>query len=178
MKKVSVIMADGVEELEAIGVIDILRRARITVDVYSLFDKDVIASKQTVITNLLKFSEYSSKDYDMLFIPGGPHYRKLMESSKVIEVINDFYNSNRLISAICAAPTILGKMGLLKGKKYTCFTSMNEDFGGEFIDAYSVIDLPFVTGRSAAAVIDFAFDIVSVLEGEEVVKKVKNSIYY
>ena len=74
--------------------------------------------------------------------------------------------------------TILGKLGLLKNKKYTCFNSMNEDFGGNYIDRYVVKDNNLITGKSAAATIDFAFTIVEELLGKNYAESIKNSIYY
>ena len=93
-------------------------------------------------------------------------------------ILKEFIDRGKLVSAICAAPTILGRQGYLKGKKYTCFTSMNEDFGGTYVDQYTVVDGNIITGRSAAAVIDFAFAIIEKLEGGRKADEVKASIYY
>ena len=87
-------------------------------------------------------------------------------------------NENKMVASICAAPTILGHMGYLKGKNYTCFTSMDEDFGGTYIDAYVAKDGNLITAKSAAASIDFAFAIIHYLQGEEQEKKIKEQIYY
>ena len=83
-----------------------------------------------------------------------------------------------MVAAICASPTILGHMGLLKGKDYTCFTAMNEDFGGHFKDQYAVIDGNIITGPSAAAAVDFGLAIAENLCGKEKAEEVKKSIYY
>lgn len=114
----------------------------------------------------------------MLFLPGGPHYQKLEQDERVMAILDHFANQNKLIAAICAAPTILGRRGLLKGKQYTCFTSMNEDFGGTYVDQYTVADHNIITGRSAAAVIDFAFAIIEKIKGAQEAQEVKKSIYY
>ena len=95
-----------------------------------------------------------------------------------MELIKDFDKQQKYICAICAAPTILGQLGLLKNRRYTCFTSMNQDFGGEYVNEYTAIDGNLITGRSAAAVIDFAFVIIEQLLGKEKAEEVKNSIYY
>lgn len=178
MKNVMVIMSNKVEEFEAIGTIDILRRAKINVDVYSLNGSDVLAAKGTTISNLLDLNDVDINKYDLLFIPGGPHYQELRGNNKVISIIKDFYNKKKFIAAICAAPTILGDLGYLKNKNYTCFKSMNKEFGGNYKYQYSVIDLPLITGISVAGTVDFALDIVKVLEGEDVCNSVKESIYY
>ena len=78
----------------------------------------------------------------------------------------------------CASPTILGHEGILKGKKYTCFKDMDEDFGGKYQYEYAVTDGNIITGVSAAASIEFAFAILEKLCGKEHTDKVKASIYY
>jgi 4-methyl-5(b-hydroxyethyl)-thiazole monophosphate biosynthesis len=75
-------------------------------------------------------------------------------------------------------PTILGQEGLLKGKRYTCFTALNQDFGGTYVDAYAVTDGNLITGRSAAASIEFAWAIMEKLCGKEHCDQVKASVYY
>ena len=73
-----------------------------------------------------------------------------------IEIINYFMQKDKIVCAICAAPTILGRLGYLKDKSYTCFTCMNEDFGGIYLDQPVVTDRNLITARSAAASIEFA----------------------
>ena len=111
-------------------------------------------------------------------LAGGPEYIAEEQNPNFLAMIQNFYSRGKFIAAICAGPTILGHLGLLKGKKYTCFTSMDEDFGGTYVDQYAVRDNNIITGRSAAATIDFAFLIVNALCGEEYEKQVKESIYY
>lgn len=178
MKKVMCIMSDGFEELEAVGTIALLRRAGICMDVYALHDREATGRFDVTLSNIGNIKDADANAYDALFIPGGPHYAELEKNDRVKEIIMEFVNADKVISAICAAPTILGRMGLLKEKNYTCFTSMNEEFGGTYVDAYFAVDGNFVTGRSAAAVIDFAFALIEKLEGKELAEKVKNEIYY
>ena len=93
-------------------------------------------------------------------------------------LIKEFIDTNKVVAAICASPTILGHAGYLKGKTYTCFTSMNEDFGGRFTGEYVAVDGNIITGQSAAASIDFGFAIVEKLLGKAHADQVKKSIYY
>lgn len=176
--KVLCILTDNFEDLEAIGTISILRRSGIDVDVYSLTSDKAIGFYKTNLYNLKKLNELNINEYDSLFISGGKQYIALQNDERFINVIKYFYNENKLISAICAGPTILGHLGMLKNRKYTCFSSMNEDFGGTYIDDYCVYDQNIITGKSAAAVIDFAFLIVEKLLGNEACEQVKQSIYY
>ena len=87
-------------------------------------------------------------------------------------------DNKKVVSAICASPTIIGKLGYLKNKNYTCFKSMNEDFGGNFIDCFVVVDGNLITAKSAAASIEFAYAIIEKLAGKETLDKVKSNIFY
>ena len=106
------------------------------------------------------------------------YYQKIEQNDQVKGILKSFFEKGKLTAAICAGPTVLGHMGLLKGKKYTCFTSMNEDFGGTYVDQYVVTDGNLITGRSAAASIDMAFAIIEYVLGQEECEKVKQSVYY
>lgn len=176
--KIITILSNGFEELEAIGSIALLKRSGIEVDIYALNDVKASGKHNLVLADLEKFENVDLTKYDGLLIPGGPHYAELEASEKVKEIITFFMNANKMVATICAAPTILGHMGYLKDKNYTCFTSMNEDFGGTYIDTYVVKDENIITARSAAASIDFAFEIIRYLQGEAQEKKIKEQIYY
>lgn len=176
--KVCMIVTDGFEEIEAVGTYAILRRGGLTVDVYSLLDKDATGRFGLTITDLRPFSQLNAADYGALVIPGGPEYKALEASTGVQALIKTFIDGGKTVAAICAGPTILGHAGYLKGKKYTCFTSMDEDFGGRYQDDYAVRDGNIITGKSAAATVDFAFTILEALAGKDTADKTKKEIYY
>ena len=176
--KLMCILTNGFEDIEAIGTIAILRRAGITIDVYSLHGTTAIGRYNIEISNLLNLENLDLDQYGCLFIAGGPEYVELEQNEFFIKVIKHFYKNNKYIASICAGPTILGHLGFLKDTKYTCFTSMNEDFGGTYVDVYCINDKHMITGKSAAAVIDFSFLIIKTLFGEDLEKKIKNQIYY
>lgn len=178
MKKVMCIMSAGFEELEAVGTIALLRRAGVQMDVYAIDNTSATGRFEITMSNLSDLADCDLNAYDALFLPGGPHYATLEKNAQVQKIIKEFFAKDKVVSAICAAPTILGRMGYLKGKQYTCFTSMNEDFQGTYIDQYAVVDGNLVTGRSAAAVIDFAFALLEKLEGKAKAEEIKQSIYY
>ena len=117
-------------------------------------------------------------DYDMLIIPGGPEYVVEEKDPSFLAMVRKFFEAGKYVAAICAGPTILGHLGLLKGRRYTCFTSMDEDFGGTYEDRYVVVDGRLITGRSCAASIDFALAIVETLLGKDKADRLKESIYY
>lgn len=177
--KVMCILTDGYEELEAVGVIALLRRAGICIDIYAIDSQEATGRFEMTLTKLKDLKEACIADYDMLFLPGGPHAQKLEANQTVLDILATFINhQDKYVAAICAAPTILGKQGYLKGKNYTCFTSMNADFGGTYVDTYVVCDDHLITGRSVAAVIDFAFAMIEKLEGKAKADEVKTGVYY
>ena len=178
MKKVCLILADGFEELEAVGSYAMLSRGGLDVDIYALSDKDTTGRFGLTCTKLHAFSMLNASYYDALVLPGGPGYEKLENNTRVQQLIKQFLDGNKVVAAICASPTILGRQGYLKGKKYTCFTSMNEDFGGTFTGDYVTVDGNIITGQSAAATVDFGLAIIEKLLGQEKAEQVKQSIYY
>lgn len=176
--KILTILTNGFEELEAIGTIALLKRSGIDVDIRAIKDVKATGRFELTLSDLHPLNDIGVNRYDALFIPGGPHFKTLEANDEVKEVIHSFVKEGKILCAICAAPTILGHMGLLKNKNYTCFTSMNEDFGGTYIDQYVVVDHTLITGRSAAASIDFGFTIIEKLQGKEQADKIKKEIYY
>ncbi len=176
--KILMVVTDGFEDIEAVGTLAILRRAQLDVTFAAIDNTHALGRYGVNITDLVNLKDVNIDEYDMLIIPGGPEYIAEERNPEFLKMILNFASHDKYIAAICAGPTILGHLGLLKGKKYTCFTSMNEDFGGTYVDQYAVVDGKFITGRSAAAVIDFGFAIVETLCGKEYAQKVKDSIYY
>ena len=178
MKKVCLVLTNGFEEVEAIGTFAILRRGGLDVDIFSLTQADATGRFGLTCTRLKPFSQLCGAAYDALVLPGGPQYAELEKNAGVQTLIKEFIDAQKVVAAICASPTILGHAGYLKGKNYTCFTSMNEDFGGHFTGEYVTSDGNIITGKSAAASIDFGLAIIEKLLGKETADKVKANIYY
>ena len=176
--KVAVLLDNGFEELEAMGPIALLRRGGLDVDMIGVNNKNSVMGRFGVTySSVYPMNEYDFSKVDCLILPGGPHYQKLENNEAVLKLVHEFAK-NKVLAAICASPTILGHEGILKGKKYTCFKNMDEDFGGEYQYAYTVTDGNIITGVRAAASIEFAFAILAKLCGKEHTDKVKASIYY
>lgn len=175
MKALAIIF-DGFEEEEAVAPFALLRRAGVELVIAS--DKEtVIGSHKIALTNISLLKNINYKDFDCLIIPGGAHYKRLMIDEYVHEIIKYFMDNNKVVSAICAAPTIIGRLGYLKDRNYTCFTSMDDDFGGHYIDEKVVVDGNLITARSVASAIVFAYAIIKKLLGEEKLKAVFQQIY-
>ncbi len=176
--KVCMVVTDGFEEVETVGTFAILRRGGLDVDVYSLRGKQATGRFGLLCDGLKPFADFTDDDYAAIILPGGPQYKQLKSDLRVLQLIQDFYARGKYVCAICASPTILGHLGMLKGKKYTCFTAMNEDFGGTYCDDYAVADGQIITGKSAAAAIDFGFAILEAVCGQDTAIKTKQDIYY
>lgn len=171
------IIYDGFEELEAVAPFALLRRAKIELDIAS--NKAFATGCHDItIDNLLNLNDVDYKGYDCLILPGGPHYKIVRCEDKAIEIIKYFRDNNKPTCAICALPTILGDLGYLKDKNYTCFTSMDKDFGGTYHHQKVVVDGNLITARSADAAIDFAYEIVRLLLGEEELSKLHKQVYH
>ena len=176
--RICTILGKGYEEIEAIGTLALLKRSGLEAELFGISGEKTAGKHDLPICDLLPLSDLNPETYDCLLLPGGPHYALLESCENVKQIILKFKARDKPIAAICAAPTILGHLGLLKGKRYTCFTSMNEDFGGTYVDQYTVTDGNLITGRSAAASIDMAFAIIEYVLGKEACEQVKRSVYY
>lgn len=176
--KLLMTVTDGFEEIEALGTLAILRRAGLDVTLASLYSDRATGRFGVQVEKMTPLKDVDVNDYDMLIIPGGSEYIAEEKDPAFLAMVKAFFLSGKYVAAICAGPTILGHLGLLKGKQYTCFTSMNEDFGGTYVDQYVVRDGKLITGRSCAASIDFGLKIVETLLGEKSLEALKASIYY
>jgi putative intracellular protease/amidase len=171
------IIYDGFEELEAIAPFALLRRANVNLDIASKTNR-ACGCHNITLDNLIPLSNISYTDYDCLILPGGPHYKELETDDKILNIIKHFMDNNKLTCAICASPTIIGKLGYLKNKNYTCFTALNADFGGTYHHKKVVVDGNLITSRSADAAIDFAYEIIRKTKGEDVLNQVYERVYH
>jgi len=153
-------LAEGFEEIEAIAVIDVLRRANIKVDVVGIEDEIVAGRNGVKILCDKIITDVKPEDYDGIVLPGGnPGYKNLENNQNVINFIKTFNNRGKLIAAICASPTILEKIGILEGKKATCYPSMKDKIKN-FVDEKVVVDKNVITSQGPGTAIDFALEIV------------------
>ena len=181
IKKVSVILADGFEEIEALTVVDLLRRAQIFVDTVSATEEYTVhgAHGINVQTEDL-FDEVNFVESDMIVLPGGmPGTTHLNEHAGVRRVVKDFYEEGKYVAAICAAPTVLGNLGILKGKRITCYPTVENQIQGAVITRLPAqVDGNIITGRGAGTAIDFALKLIEVLAGPEKAKEIRDGILY
>lgn len=169
------ILANGFEDTEALTTRDVLIRAGINVITCSISDSlDVRSSFRVVVRadELLKKIK-TCEPYDFIILPGGGMgFKNLLGCEFLKAYLDEFVLHEKLVCAICAAPAVLGLIGYLNNKKYTCFAGFNKGFDGIFTGNEVEIDGNFITARSMAYSIPFGLAIVEKLLGKEVKEKV------
>jgi putative intracellular protease/amidase len=178
--KFACLLADGFEDIEALGTSALLRRAGFTVDFFSVYNnKKVEGSYHTVVTNLKKLKELKVENYGGIFLPGGKAAFTLRENEVVKSIVRKFYDENKYMLAICAAPTVYGLMGIMDNKKYISYPGTEREMGKAIrVDEKAVSDGKFITGKSAGAVYEFVFEIIKRINGEAALEKFKQNIHY
>lgn len=180
-KKVFLFLAEGFEEVEAITPIDLLRRAGIDCITVSVTDKlEVTGSNGITIKADRLFDEKECMTGDAIILPGGiPGTTNLSKHYGLRNVIIDYDKRKKLIAAICAAPTVLGEMGLLEGYKATCYPGFEDKLlGADALAEKYVNDRHFLTSRGVGTSTDFALQIIGRLEGEDKMNDIKNQIVF
>lgn len=179
MKKVCVLLAEGFEEVEALTAVDLIRRAKIYVDTISIGEDDMVLGAHgiTVQTEDL-FADVDFSQFDMIVLPGGmPGTTNLEAHSGVRKVIADAMENGQYLAAICAAPTILGHMGLLKGRKATCYPGMEGELQGASVSGgHVVVDDNLITSRGVGTAIEFALRLVELLTDDEKAAEIRHAI--
>lgn len=173
-----VFLADGFEEIEALATVDILRRADIKTLTVGIGTKAPTGTHGIKVEADITEAEATANGLDGVVLPGGlPGAWNLKASGKVEELTRYCNENGKLVSAICAAPSVLGDWGLLSGKKAICYPGFEDKLAGaEIIDAPAVLDGMTVTGKGAGAAIEFALQIVAVLKGEAEAEKIKEAM--
>ena len=180
MNMVFIFLTTGFEEIEALATIDILRRGGVNIQSVSLTGERAVVGKHdiSVIADCL-FEEVDFADAQMLILPGGTV--KINEHEGLKREILAFAFQGKPLAAICAAPMVLGGLGLLQNKKATCYSGFEKYLSGAFIaDAPVIVDGNITTGRAAAYTFDFALELLSQLKGkeaaEDVARKMKSIV--
>jgi 4-methyl-5(b-hydroxyethyl)-thiazole monophosphate biosynthesis len=163
-KKVLVAIADGTEELEAVTIIDVLRRAKADVTVASVGNKQVTASRGVNLVADAVISDCVGNTYDLIALPGGmPGAEHLRDSKELADMLKAQADSGRLYAAICASPAVaLKPHGLLKDKKATCYPSLLSELDNAQ-QAKVVVDDNCITSQGPATALEFALKLVELL---------------
>ena len=182
MSKAYIFIADGFEEIEGLMCVDLMRRAGIEVKMFSIKDdKNVTGARGIHVVTDAVIDEIDDSA-DLLILPGGmPGTNYLNESDKVKKAILDYDSKDKYLAAICAAPMVFGGMGLLKGKKATCYPGMEEKLIGADIltDGSPVaVDGRYITSRGLGTAIDFALKLIEILCGKNKSEEIAASVVY
>lgn len=167
MSKVLVLFADGSEELEAVTVINILRRGDIEVTVAGLTAGVLRGSRGTRIVPDSTLDEALKHNYDMVVLPGGmPGTTHLRNDARVAQLLKQMHAAGQPVAAICAAPSVLAAAGLLDGKRATCYPTCLDEFPQVKLQTAAVVeDGNIITSRGPGTAIDFALTLVERLLG-------------
>lgn len=182
MSKLGIFFATGYEEIEALTVVDLVRRAGMEIDMISVTGEREVTSSHGVSVKMDKIlEEVDFKELDMLVLPGGmPGTAGLEQCEELMAHLDEFYaDKDKYIAAICAAPSIFGHRGYLKGRKATSFPTMeNQLEGAEVTGAAAEVDGHVITGRGMGCAIPFALTILEILQGEQAAKAMAEKIVY
>ncbi|MFH0832138.1 MAG: DJ-1 family glyoxalase III [Candidatus Aenigmatarchaeota archaeon] len=174
--KALVILANGFEEIESFAVVDILRRAKIDVTVAGLISTIVESSHAVRVMADKRLGDINTNDYDILILPGGnPGYKNLANSQIVINLVKNFEKKKKLIAAICGAPSVLAKAGIMEDRIGTIATGLEKELP-RVRDAKVIVDKNVITSKGPGTAIEFALKIVEIISGKGVEKKLREQM--
>lgn len=180
MPSVLIPLAEGFEELEAVSVIDILRRGGVEVVVAGLTQGSIKGSRDIVLVPDTTLDEAMERDYDMISLPGGaPGVERLQADQRVQKLLERFRERGAYTTAICAAPSVLASYGYLQGKQATSNPKFRDQVAIEevtYLEDPVVIDGSVVTSRGPGTAMDFALTLVEMLQGKEKRDKVESGL--
>ena len=181
MKKAAILFAEGFEEVEALTTVDLLRRADIACDIVAVDDGgEIVGAHGVAVRADRAFSGTDFSAYDGLILPGGmPGTTNLAKENKVLTLLKEYYEAGKLTAAICAAPTVLAKAGLLQGKRAVCYPGMEDGLRGALAAFDPVaVDGTVITSRGVGTAIPFALAIIEYFLGSEKAADISKSIVF
>ncbi|MDR1620768.1 MAG: DJ-1/PfpI family protein [Synergistaceae bacterium] len=175
MAKVALVLIDGFEETEALTTVDILRRGSVEVTTVSLTGEEVVHGKHGVDVHAdALFDEVEKGSFDMLAIPGGT--TDYTEHEGLLDWVRRYDKEGKKLAAICAAPAVFGKAGILKGRKAVCYPGMESWLTGAVIGQDIVeTDGNITTSKGPATAMFFALRLLEILRGEKTAKDVEKA---
>jgi 4-methyl-5(b-hydroxyethyl)-thiazole monophosphate biosynthesis len=180
MSKVLVVLAEGFEEIEAVTIVDLLRRAGIEVRTASLAGREVTGSHDITVLADARLDEVEAGDYDMIVLPGGmPGTTHLKSDARVARLLRQFAASGRYTAAICAAPSVLAHAGLLEGRRATSFPGFltpGSAPGIRLSEDAVVVDGKVATSRGPGTAVPFGLALIELLEGPEARREVQDRL--
>lgn len=181
MNKIYTFLADGLEEIECLAVVDLLRRANIEVCMVSMQENLMVTGAHNIsIQADALFEDIAVDDADLLFLPGGmPGTAHLAEHEGLKNALLSFAEQGKRIAAICAAPSILGELGILKEKKAVCFPGFESKLFNAYICEDKVVtDSNITTAKGMGCALDLGLELIRLFLGEEAMQVMKKNIQY
>ncbi len=171
-------LADGFEEIEALATLDIIRRAGLDIATVGVTGSCVKGSHNISVLTDLGLDDITTNELDGVILPGGlPGTTNLENCNKVCEYVEYAYSNGLLVSAICAAPSILGHMGILRGKNATCFPGFEKELSGAICSGdYVVRQDNVITAKGAGVAIDFGLKIVEYFKGTDISNELRKTM--
>ena len=181
MAKVITFLADGFEEIEALTPVDILRRGGIEVVTVSISGNKTVYGSHNIKVEADEVLDAADIDSaDMLFLPGGKQGTENLDGCEPVkEKIRQFLAAGKYVAAICAAPTVLGRMGVLEGKRATCYGGMEDRLTGAVTSADKVVtDGNIITSRGMGTSLDLALKLLEIFTDKETADKMAATVMY
>lgn len=179
--KVFACMAEGLEEVECLAAVDVMRRGGIEVTLVSMSGKLTVAGSHgiQILADVL-WEDCNPDEADCIFLPGGmPGTKHLADHKELALALQKAVDEDRRVAAICAAPSVLGGLGLLEGKKATCYPGFEETLTGAVYTRQGVVtDGLVTTARGLGYALDLGLELTALLIGRETAAKIKQSIQY
>lgn len=178
---VYILLADGFEEVEAVSPADALRRARVETAFVGVTGMTVTASHGLRVTADAALADIDASGCEAIIVPGGLRgVQNIKSSGAAMAAVKAAFDAGRLVGAICAGPTVLAELGILKGKKAVCYPGMEAELTGARVRPGEsvVVDGNVITSRSAGTAWDFAFALLAALRGVDAAKKVAGDVHY
>lgn len=179
--KVLLPLADGVEELEAVTIVDLLRRGGVEVCIAATGDKTLVRGSRdvTILADAL-WEESDLSTFDAMVLPGGAGgTQALVSDPRILQALKEFDRSGKWIGAICAAPMVLAAAGVLKGHKATCYPSCEGPLGNSYVPEMDVVvDGRLITSQGPGTAIPFALALLKFFVGEETAESVRAGLLY
>lgn len=178
---VYILLAEGFEEVEALTPVDLLRRAGIETKLVGVTGETVCGARGISVVTDLGMDEIDLSSADMLVLPGGmPGTTNLYADNRVTDAVRTMADADKYVAAICAAPSIiLGGMGLLEGRKATCYPGMEDGMkGAEAVKTTCGTDGKFITSCGVGGALDFACALITALAGREKADEIASSVVY
>ena len=175
---IDIFLADGFEEIEALCPLDIMRRAGLDVRTVGIGGKLIRGAHGITVQADVTDGEYSYDSPEMIFLPGGmPGTLNLAASDVVIDAVKRAYAEKKYIAAICAAPSILGELGLLQGKEAICYPGFEDKLTGAVISKKRVVrDGFFVTAAGMGVALELGLELVAILSGKKKAEELRHAV--